>query len=60
MISRTLEIVISGVLGILVKAKNTHLIPEIRPMLERLLETNFRISSRIVTEVLKATGEYHL
>ena len=36
---------------------STYLIPEIRPMLERLLETNFRISSRIVAEVLKMTGE---
>lgn len=38
----------TGVLGILVKAKRAQLIPKIRPMLERLLKTNFRINPKIV------------
>ena len=48
----------TGVLGILVKAKRARLIPEIKPMLERLLKTNFRISPVIVAEALKIAGEY--
>ena len=47
----------TGVLGILVKAKRARLIPEIKPMLERLLKTNFRISPVIVAEALKIAGE---
>ena len=47
----------TGVLGILVKAKRARLIPAIKPMLERLLKTNFRISPVIVAEALKIAGE---
>lgn len=57
-IAKQWRILYTGVLGILVKAKHDELIPEIKPMLERLLETNFRISPKIVAEVLKMTNEY--
>ena len=47
----------TGVLGILIKAKRARLISEVKPMLKRLLETNFRISPAIVAEALRIAGE---
>ena len=48
----------SGTLGVLVRAKNRGLIPELRPLIARLRdEINFHLAPRIVDEALMAAGE---
>jgi len=46
-----------GTLGLLLRAKELGLMPAIRPEIERLRETGFSISDRLVAEVLRTAGE---
>jgi len=46
-----------GTLGLLLRAKELGLMPAIRPEIERLGETGFSISDRLVAEVLRTAGE---
>lgn len=52
-----LHLQITGVLGVLVKAKKINLVKTVKPLIDKLLQTNFRISGKIITEVLTITGE---
>lgn len=49
---------ITGTFGILVDAKNEGIIPEIKPVLEKIRQTNFRFSKKIENEILKQADEY--
>jgi predicted nucleic acid-binding protein len=44
-------------LGILVEAKIAGIIPAVRPLLLKIRETNFRISTKLELMVLKLAGE---
>ena len=46
-----------GLVGVLLDAKRGGLIPEIRPFIDRLTDTDFRVSPSIVQEVLALAGE---
>lgn len=46
-----------GLLGMFILAKNLGLINEVRPLIDKLKRKKFRISDRIVLEVLKRAGE---
>lgn len=46
-----------GTLGLLVKAKEYGVIPAIKPYIEKIQNTDFRISSSLVNLVLERTGE---
>lgn len=46
-----------GTLGLLVKAKEYGVITSVKPYLDRIQATNFRISSSLVDLVLEKTGE---
>lgn len=48
---------VMGLLGLLIVAKNVGLLKEIRPCIEELKRKKFRISDRIVAEVLRKAGE---
>ncbi|MEQ9298178.1 MAG: DUF3368 domain-containing protein [Cyclobacteriaceae bacterium] len=48
---------ITGTLGIIIKSKMNHIIPSIKPVLEKLRKTNFRISEALVREALMISGE---
>lgn len=50
-------IAITGTLGILVEAKIAGIIPAVRPLLLKIRETNFRISTKLELMVLKLAGE---
>ncbi len=52
-----LGIPVMGTLGLLLKAKNLGLIPELKPQLEALLKYDFRVSSMLYEQVLKSAGE---
>lgn len=56
-LAQTLGIVTTGTLGILLKAKQSGYIQSIKVVITRLKETDFRISDRIVKEILKEAGE---
>ncbi len=52
-----LNIEITGTLGTLLKAKRMGIIPQLRPLLEKLKAIDYRISTELVEGVLKRAGE---
>jgi hypothetical protein len=46
-----------GTIGVLLKARQLELIPELKPEFEKLQQTGFSISSSVVSEILKLAGE---
>jgi len=47
----------TGTIGIIIKAKLSALIPSIKPLLEKIVATDFRISAEIELQALKEAGE---
>jgi predicted nucleic acid-binding protein len=47
----------TGTLGIIHKAKELGIIPKVKPIIDKLLSTNFRISNDVVNEILKLNSE---
>jgi predicted nucleic acid-binding protein len=47
----------TGTLGIIHKAKQLSIIPKVKPLIEKLLVTNFRISDNVIDEILKLNNE---
>jgi predicted nucleic acid-binding protein len=56
-IAEQLGINFTGTFGILLKAKNMQLIPLIKPILDKIKNTNFRISEELELTVLKLANE---
>ena len=52
-----LKIQTTGTLGVINKAKQMSIIPEVKPLINKLLLTNFRISNHIIVELLKLNNE---
>lgn len=52
-----LDLKITGALGILHKAKQLGIIKKIKPFIDKILETNFRISDKIIDELLDLNNE---
>lgn len=50
-------IVFTGTAGVIIEAKRARLIRSARPIFERLARTDFRLSPRVVEEVLNSLGE---
>ncbi|MBX7122740.1 MAG: DUF3368 domain-containing protein [Opitutaceae bacterium] len=48
---------VSGLLGVLVVAKNRQLIPAVAPCIRELLAAGFWLSDEVIARVLKQTGE---
>jgi len=55
--AKFLGFTVTGTLGILLKAKSEKIIPEVRPILEKMLAEKFYISDKIFNLVLKTAGE---
>ncbi|MEQ9377510.1 MAG: DUF3368 domain-containing protein [Imperialibacter sp.] len=49
---------ITGTLGILIKAKKKGIVSSIKPFLEKLQQTNFRLSEHLIEEALKEANEF--
>ena len=47
----------TGALGVINKAKQLEIIPKVKPLLDKLLLTNFRISKDVIDEILKLNNE---
>jgi predicted nucleic acid-binding protein len=52
-----MELNFMGTLGLLLKAKEHHIISHIRPYIDKIQITDFRISQSIVNYVLESAGE---
>jgi len=52
-----LGLAFKGTLGLLVMAKQEGIIPSIRPYLEKVQQTNFRLASHLVDQSLRDAGE---
>ncbi len=48
---------ITGTIGVIVKAKKSALVPSIKPLLEKIKRTNFRLTEDLEKEALKEAGE---
>jgi predicted nucleic acid-binding protein len=48
---------ISGTLGVIHKAKQLGLIDKVKPVIKKILNTNFRIADNIVKEILRLNNE---
>ncbi len=55
--ARELGLPIAGTAGVLLTAKKRGLIPAVRPLLEALMNADFRLSGQVVTTVLEDAGE---
>ncbi|GAB3022455.1 DUF3368 domain-containing protein [Spirosoma pulveris] len=56
-IAKQLGLTVTGTLGVLAQAKLNGHVPLLKPLLEKIQRTNFRISDQLVQEVLKEVGE---
>ena len=56
-LANQLKLKFTGLLGILLKAKQQKIIPSVSDILKQLRKANFRISSKLENEVLKLAGE---
>ncbi|MBX2967528.1 MAG: DUF3368 domain-containing protein [Cyclobacteriaceae bacterium] len=55
--ARSMGFTVTGTLGVLVKAKQEGIIGRIKPLLDKLLETDFRVSDEVITKILEIAGE---
>ncbi len=56
-LAKKLGLQIMGTLGVLALAKHRGLIPEVKPIVDRLMESGFWVSRRILEKFLKELGE---
>jgi len=56
-VAARLKIAFTGTFGIIVKAKQQGIIPSVQPLLEKIKQTNFRISEQVLQQVLREAGE---
>ena len=56
-LAKKLNLKFTGTLGVIHKAKQVGIINEIKPLIDKLLLTNFRISEIVVTELLRLNNE---
>ena len=56
-LAERLGLSVTGTLGVIIRARKTGLIPSIKPYLEKIRETNFRISEELEQIALKEANE---
>ena len=52
-----LKFKVTGTLGVIHKAKQLSIIDKVRPMIDKLLLTDFRVADNIIDEILKLNNE---
>lgn len=55
--AKDLNFKVTGTLGVIVKAKQMGFIKKIKPIIDKLTQTDFRISQNVIEEILKRAGE---
>lgn len=56
-IAEELKIKVTGTIGVIIKAKNIGLIDSVKPYLDKIKETDFRISDELIKTALAAANE---
>jgi len=56
-IAERLSLHYTGTLGIFLKAKTLGIIPAIQPLIQKIQQTNFRFSEKVLTEILNEANE---
>jgi predicted nucleic acid-binding protein len=56
-IAEKLNLRITGTMGIIVSAKRKGILPSVKPIIEKIKSSNFRISPELEAEVLRLAGE---
>ena len=56
-VARSLNLIFTGTIGVIVKAKLSGITPEVKSILEMIKKTNFRISTELEIAALKLAGE---
>ncbi len=56
-LSRRLGLKYTGSLGVINKAKEIGVIDKIRPLIDKLIKTDFRISDKVIDDLLKRNNE---
>ena len=56
-VATRLHIAFTGTFGIVIKAKQKGIIPSVRPIIDKVIQTNFRISEEVLIEILREAGE---
>lgn len=56
-LANKLNLKFTGTLGVINKAKQIGVINKVKPIIDKLLSTNFRISENIINELLKMNNE---
>ena len=56
-IAQKLNLKITGTLGVFNKAKQIGVIDRVKPIIDKLLQTDFRISDSVIQEMLKVNNE---
>ncbi len=56
-LATSLNLKFTGTLGIIHKAKQISVIDEAKPLIDKLLETNFRVSKKVIKEILTLNSE---
>jgi predicted nucleic acid-binding protein len=56
-IAEHLGLVYTGTIGVIIKAKLKGIIPSVKPLLEKIKQTDFRLSAEIELLALKEAGE---
>jgi len=56
-VAQKLNLVFTGPLGVISKAKEKGYLTQIKPIIEQILATNFRISDQVVKALLSKYGE---
>lgn len=56
-VAERLGLSVTGTFGVIIKAKNSGIIPSIKPILDKMRETNFRISEELEQSALLEANE---
>jgi len=56
-LAKKLNLKFTGTLGVINKAKQIGMIERIKPIIDKLLSTDFRISANIINELLRMNNE---
>jgi predicted nucleic acid-binding protein len=56
-LAHELGLTVTGTLGILLEAKLTGIFPSIKPVLQKIKQTNFRLSEQLEQQILLRAGE---
>ncbi|HLG03556.1 MAG TPA: DUF3368 domain-containing protein [Bacteroidia bacterium] len=57
LIAEKLGLSVTGTFGVIIKAKKTGIISSVKPLLDKIKRTDFRISSELENLILKEAGE---